>query len=57
MLNVLYNDHFKSERLNLKHDLCIDSIPKQLNYEFDPNTDNKKFRPKILKFDILLYSF
>ena len=37
--------------------LCIDTIPKQLNYEFDPNTDNKKFRPKILKFHIQLYSF
>ena len=32
-------------------------IPKQLNYKFDQNTDNKKFRPKILKFYIQLYSF
>ena len=33
-------------------DLCTDIIPKQLNYEFDPNTDNMKFRPKILKIEI-----
>ena len=47
----------KQECLDYKPDLCIDIIPKQLNYEFDPNTDNKKFRPKILKFHIQLYSF
>ena len=25
-----------------KPDSCKDTIPKQLNYKFDPNTDNKK---------------
>ena len=32
------------------------SVPKQLNYEFDPNTDNMKCRQKILKFHIQLFS-
>ena len=35
----------------------MDIIPKELNYEFDPNTDNKKFRAKLLKIHIQLYSF
>ena len=39
-----------------KPDLCIDIIPKQLYYEFDPTTDKKKFRAT-LKFHIQLYSF
>ena len=53
----LYNYHFRAGRLRLKPDLCIDTIPKQLNYQFDPNTDDKKFRPKVLKFHVQLYSF
>ena len=47
----------KQEGSEYKPDLCIDTIPKQLNYEFDPNTDNMKFRPKILIFHIQLYSY
>ena len=47
----------EQEGSDKKPDLWIDTIPKHLNYEFDPNTDNKQFRPKILKFHIQLYSF
>ena len=57
MLKCLYNYHVRGGMLRLKPDLCIEIIPKQLNYEFDPNTDNKKCRPKIKKFHIQLYSF
>ena len=51
----LYNYHFRAVRLRLKPDLYIDTIPKQLNHEFDPNSDDKKSRPKILKFHVQFY--
>ena len=41
----------KQEGSDYKPDLCTDTILKQLNYEFYPTTDNRKFRPKIIKFN------
>ena len=44
----------KQDGSDYKPDFCKDTIPKQLNYEFDPKTDNKKLRPKILN---LIYNY
>ena len=47
----LYNYHFRAGRLRLKPDLWIDTIPKQLNSNFDPNIDEyKNCRPKCKNF-------